>query len=115
MVERNKVTREALRGEGERILDLIFETRWPYEVTQWLAAPLESATAWGKSCLSSPGGEISAASQRGHTALHVAAYYGWDAVHSLVEAGADLEAGDKGGRKPLHYAAGGGFVPTICP
>lgn len=62
------------------------------------------------------GAEVSASSSSGHTALHTAAHhYSVDPVHALVEAGADLEAGDMKDKKPLHYAAGESYAGTINP
>eukprot|EP00752_Nemacystus_decipiens_P006479 g5833.t1 len=47
MTETNKAAREALRGAGERMLDLICTARRPTEVARWLALPLEEAVARG--------------------------------------------------------------------
>lgn len=56
------------------------------------------------------GADVNHAASNGSAALHTAADSGKvGAIHVLVEAGADLEAGPG---KPLHYAAGAGYLDT---
>lgn len=57
------------------------------------------------------GADVNAAASNGCTALHRAAEANRvGVIHLLAEAGADLDAGDS---KPLHYAAGFGFMYDI--
>ena len=51
---------------------------------------------------------------RGRTCLHVSAMHGHqDMVQVLLGQGAELNAKDKGGWLPLHYAAKSGYLNTV--
>jgi ankyrin repeat protein len=61
--------------------------------------------------------DVNAANSAGLTALHGAAFRGWNnAVQTLVDNGAKLDAKDKQGRTPLNWAdgvyRGGGIAPV---
>ncbi len=62
-------------------------------------------------------GDVNAANNAGLTALHGAAFRGWNAaVQALVDKGAKLDAKDKQGRTPMNWAdaiyRGGGIAPV---
>jgi ankyrin repeat protein len=62
-------------------------------------------------------GNLQAVNDAGLTALHGAAFRGWNAgVQTLVDKGANLDAKDKQGRTPLNWAdgvyRGGGIAPV---
>jgi hypothetical protein len=62
-------------------------------------------------------GDVNAANNAGITALHGAAFRGWNAgVQALVDKGARLDVKDKQGRTPLTWAdgfyRGGGIAPV---
>ena len=62
-------------------------------------------------------GNVNAANDAGLTALHGAAFRGWNAaVQALVDRGARLDAKDKQGRTPMNWAdafyRGGGIAPV---
>ena len=62
-------------------------------------------------------GDVDAANNAGLTALHGAAFRGWNAgVQALVDSGAKLDAKDKQGRTPMNWAdasyRGGGIAPV---
>jgi ankyrin repeat protein len=61
--------------------------------------------------------DVNATNAAGLTALHAAAFRGWNAaVEALVSDGAKLDAKDKQGRTPIHWAdglyRGGGIAPV---
>jgi ankyrin repeat protein len=62
-------------------------------------------------------GNVNAANNAGLSALHGAAFRGWNAaVKALVDRGAKLDAKDKQGRTPMNWAdaiyRGGGIAPV---
>jgi len=62
-------------------------------------------------------GDVNAVNNAGLTALHGAAFRGWNgAVQTLVDGGAKLDAKDKQGRTPMNWAdafyRGGGIAPV---
>jgi len=62
-------------------------------------------------------GDVNAVNNSGLTALHGAAFRGWNAaVQLLVDGGAKLDAKDKSGRTPINWAdafyRGGGIAPV---
>jgi len=62
-------------------------------------------------------GEVNAVNNSGLTALHGAAFRGWNAaVQTLVDGGAKLDVKDKQGRTPMNWAdafyRGGGIAPV---
>ncbi|CAN0319939.1 unnamed protein product, partial [Ectocarpus fasciculatus] len=107
--EKNKAAKERLKGEGERVLDLMFDTRWPQEVAEWLASPLESAVARGDECLARK--LVQAGAKIGGVALHEAVRGGHTAVAELLlENGASVDDDKDDYGTPLHVAAEGGSV-----
>jgi len=62
-------------------------------------------------------GDVNAVNNSGLTALHGAAFRGWNAaVQTLVDGGAKLDVQDKQGRTPMNWAdafyRGGGIAPV---
>ncbi|CAM9744400.1 unnamed protein product [Ectocarpus fasciculatus] len=110
IAEKNKAAKETMKGEGERVLDLMFDTRWPQEVAEWLAAPLESAVARGHEDLARK--LVQAGAKIGAGTLHEAVRGGYTAVAELLlENGASVDDEDDDcGSTPLHAAAEGGSV-----
>ena len=93
---------EALLEDG---LDLT------YRVTEFEWSPLDDAVAGGTEnilwMIINHGAEVDSPGSDGHTALHIAA------IHMLVEAGADIHAGNINMAIPLHAAAEG-VAPEAC-
>ncbi|CAN0232581.1 unnamed protein product [Ectocarpus sp. 8 AP-2014] len=105
----NNAAKETLKGEGERVLGLMFDTRWPREVAEWLSAPLESAVARGDEGLARK--LVQAGAKIGGVALHEAVRGGHTAVvELLLENGASVKwyEEDELYGTPLHDAAEGG-------
>ncbi|CAM9705622.1 unnamed protein product [Ectocarpus fasciculatus] len=109
IAKKRKTAKHTLKGEGERVLDLMFDTRCPQEVTEWLVAPLESALARGDAGLARK--LVQAGAKIGGDALYKAVRGGHTAVvELLLDNGASVrpyEDDDVYGT-PLHDAAEGG-------
>lgn len=108
LIEGNLAMAELLLNEG---------ADYDLRVTEFDLSALDFAgSADAVRLLIKHGAAVNDVSQSGHTALHSAAQYtNMEPIQVLVEAGADLEAGDMAGQKPLHYAAGGSYSETISP
>ncbi|CBJ33147.1 ankyrin repeat protein [Ectocarpus siliculosus] len=109
IAEKNKAAKETLKGEEERVLDLMLDTRCPHEMSEWLAAPLESAVARGDEGLAQK--LVQAGAKIGGVALHEAVRRGHIAIAELLlENGASVHDDEDDYGTPLHAAAEGGSV-----
>ncbi|CAM9441344.1 unnamed protein product, partial [Ectocarpus sp. 12 AP-2014] len=107
--DNNKAAKETLQGEGERVLDLMFDTRWRHEMSEWLAAPLESAVVRGHEGLARK--LVQAGAKIGGVALHETVRRGHIAMAELLlENGASVHDEEDDYGTPLHAAAEGGSV-----
>ncbi|CBJ48667.1 ankyrin repeat protein [Ectocarpus siliculosus] len=111
LAENNKAAKETMKGEGQRVLDLMFDTRWPHEMSEWLAAPLESAVVSGHEGLARK--LVQAGAKVGGVALHETVRRGHIAMAELLlENGASVHDDEDDYGTPLHAAAEGGSVET---
>ena len=58
--------------------------------------------------------DVNAKSLQGQTGLHLACYHGnLSTVQYLIDKGAIVDAKDKFGVQPIHYASAYGFIPVL--